>query len=394
MPRQSPADPAIALFERRVAEDERDSGSWAVLAHLRVRAFDLHGDVADLARAEVAARRSLAIDPANAQATALLVRALSAMHRDADALLVCDAFAEAHGGAAQVSAAAASAAFDAGRWGRAEKEAGALGGGEPDAAAMLVRARFVELRGDGPNAAERARNAARAAAAAGMLPHEVAACHVAAGAIAFRAGRIDDARADFERAVTSCPDYGPGIGGLADVAAADGRLADADRLATAAATLRPAPRELAQRAQIAALRGDHAAAARAALVVRAACEAHPDVYGAELADLIARAPSAANANADLAHALELIDAAVAVRPTPQNHAVRARVLLALARPADAAAAVTEARRMGTRTPLILETSARVALALGRRDAAAEDVARLRAIHPTFVPADLAKEFPR
>jgi len=70
------ADPAIALFERRVAADPRDHLSATLLAELHLRRAAPSGDVAEYRAAQTAARTALEREPNHVAAKVALARAL------------------------------------------------------------------------------------------------------------------------------------------------------------------------------------------------------------------------------------------------------------------------------------------------------------------------------
>jgi tetratricopeptide (TPR) repeat protein len=319
------------------------------------------------------------LDPENAQAVAHRARALAGLHRFDDAIAACDAWLGARGPNVFVLEAKADAALAAGRVVLAREVADALLARSEDAPAILLQGLLAEVAGDSSRGAVLARDAARTAASGGMLPHEIARFHVAAGEMACRAGRSAEAKSDFDLALTACRDHAGALGGLADLAAAEGRLPEARELAGRAAAQRPAPRELFR---VSLLGGIEAEAYAADVRATAMCEANPGLFGRELAEHLAAR------NADLERALRSIDADLAVRADPEGHALRARILLALGRLDDAAAAVAASRRFGTRTPSVLHTAARVAARRGETATARSVVAELESISPSLVPPDL------
>ncbi len=201
-------DQDIAFYEARVARDPDGALDRMRLASLYLQRARERGGDRDLARAEDAARASLARRRArNGSALALLAAALSAQHRfvearDAARQLVTD---EPESRAAR--ALLGEVLLDLGEYAEAGRLFTALVGAGHDPAVAPRLARWHEIEGRVEQADRLLRDARERALALHALPGEQRAWfHLRVGDLALRYGRLAEAQAALEAGLAESPE--------------------------------------------------------------------------------------------------------------------------------------------------------------------------------------------
>jgi tetratricopeptide (TPR) repeat protein len=166
-------DPAVALMERRTAEDPRDHLSPTTLAELRLSRADATGDVEEYRRAETAARTALARKPDHLAGKVALARALLGEGRGDEARRVVHEILDAQPRHVGALAAAFDVAFAAGDDRAAQSYADRLLAINEAPETLSRVGRLAERRGDCVGAAALYRRAAVGAENLGGMPSEI-----------------------------------------------------------------------------------------------------------------------------------------------------------------------------------------------------------------------------
>lgn len=303
----------IAFFEARVARDSLAARDHAQLARLHLQRAPVGGtEAADLERAEVHARRSLALRTAhNGDALQVLASALMGSHR----------FAEAREIAQQLLAMDSTARGPRALLGEIELELGAY----PDAArifgSLLTErenlgvapryARWEEIRGRPAEARRLLRGALdQAARRHGMPRSHLAWFHWRLGDLALRHGRADEAERELRAGLVLAPQDHRLLDGLARVAAARGRWRDAIELGERAIARTIEPGTLGLISQSWEMLGDSARAVEYQRAMDAAVKQQPNTLdrqwamlqldrGRDVAVVLARAREEIRARRDI-----------------------------------------------------------------------------------------------
>jgi len=220
----------------------------------------------------------------------------------------------------------------------------------------------------------------RAIDAGSPAPENTAWCLVDLGNLYFKTGQLDRAAETFATALRTFPGYHPAYAGQGRVLASQGKTAEAIESFQKAQAVVPMPEYAAALADLYERTGKKEAARRQL----------------ELLDVVDRMVIANNEKTNrnlalvfadqgrkLGRALELAQAELGVRGDVYTYDALAWVLYKNGRYAEAEQAATKALRFGTPEPAFHFHAGMIAVALGKKDAAAKNLDRALALNPKF-----------
>jgi tetratricopeptide (TPR) repeat protein len=219
----------IVFYEQRAAKDAMSASDRSQLAGLYLERARARGDFADYARAERAARRSLALRTEhNGQTFGLLASALLARHAFAEALAVARRADSLYPGVPSHVALLGEIELETGDYTAAAAHFSSIRFGGEDFAVAARLARWHELTGRIDIARRLLRRAVTHIVRRDDLSREqVAWFHYRLGDLELRSGNLDAADSAFRRGLSVFPADYRILGGLARLAAARRRWAAA-----------------------------------------------------------------------------------------------------------------------------------------------------------------------
>jgi tetratricopeptide (TPR) repeat protein len=235
----------IRQFETRVREDPRDFISLTVLGQLYARKGREKGDLDSFRRAEEAANSALARSPDHAPAVALRASVYLSQHRFGEALRVARDLYDRSPSNIEALATMADAHFELGQYTEAEKAVRTLtdkAGGDP--AVLARRASIAQVKGRTAEAVTLLQQAAGAMRRTADPGQEIAWFEARLADLYFHSGCVDESERHFDAALQLFERYPVALTGLADVRVAQGRFQDAADLYERAVSESPQPRRL------------------------------------------------------------------------------------------------------------------------------------------------------
>ena len=216
---------------------------------------------------------------------------------------------------------------------------------------------------------------------ANQSPREaVAWAHWQLGGEHWAVGNLEAAEEQYREALVLMPSYYRGLSGLAQVRAAQGRLAEAAELYRKSLDVIPLPETAAALGDVQARLGRPDEARRQYAVVEyigTLNAANQAMYNRELALFYA------DHDLKLERALDLTEREIKERKDIYGYDALAWALYKSGRTAEAAAAMAEALRLGTRDPRLFFHAGMIHARLGDRARAREYLERARALNPRF-----------
>jgi len=370
----------IARAQDRLRSLPRDHETWAVLGIAYVEQARVTADPSLYPKAEGALRRSLEVRAADNSAARVGLGALAnARHEFADARTLAREALRGNPYDADAYAVLADAETQLGNARAATAAVQKMLDLRPGLAAYARASYDLEQRGDLAAATELMRRALDAA----VDPADIAFCRNQLGDLAWFAGGLDRAEAEYAAGLAADPAYQPLLRGRARVAAATGRIDAAITDAAAVAARTPTPDTLMEYAELLRL-GDRADEADRQLTLADAAHrifvangGTDDLTGAQLA--LARGDSAA--------AVEAARAEWRRRPFADVADVLGRALHAAGRDAEALPYARRAVGLGPRNAAYAYHLAVVSLGLGDQAGARAQLTRARDLNPYFSPTD-------
>ena len=374
-------DEAIALFERRVEANPRDFTSWAILGDLYERKARETDDLECFAQAEEALRKALELFPSYTKAKVLLAVVLCDRHKFAEALKVVQPVYKANPKNMDALATVADAQLELGRYDEAKLSLRELVRRLPDVAPAQARlAHMEELKGHPDEALRIIRDAIESLRKFGATPDDLSWYRFREADMLFNAGRINEAGKVAEEVLKAVPKHHDATATLARVRAAQGRTSEAIELWEKAVAIAPEPAMLVALGDLYALTGDDARArANYDRMVEAAVD--QDEYRRVLANFDA------DHDRDLPKALELAKQDLEQRQDVYGYDTLAWALLKNGRADEAAKAMTEALKLGTRDSRLFFHAGMIYHRLGDASQARDYLGRALALNPRFSPRD-------
>ena len=373
-------DQALDLARRRVRRHPRDSEAYRRLGDALVLKARASGDMSYLTRAEEALKKSVELAPGSAGAWSYLAYVYLTRHQFAEAMthaaraIVLDAGnADAHG-------VLGDALLELGRYDEAGAAYRRMVELDGSLASYSRRSGLKNLHGDVEGAIADLELAIRLGKANQSPREAVAWAHWQLGGEHWAVGNLEAAEEQYREAMVLMPSYYRGLSGLAQVRAAQGRLAEAAELYRKSLDVIPLPETAAALGDVQARLGRPDEARRQYAVVEyigTLNAANQAMYNRELALFYA------DHDLKLERALDLTEREIKERKDIYGYDALAWALYKSGRTAEAAAAMTEALRLGTRDPRLFFHAGMIHARLGDRARAREYLERARALNPRF-----------
>lgn len=385
MPDYRYRDKTIAFYEMRVKRDPADQISARALAAQYMQRFRETGDIDDVKRCMLQARRSIALQPANNFSSyEVLASAETAFHLFRRALQHEEAAHRDRGDDTNAIGQIASIQMELGRYGEAGIAIRAAAERHPtDSGLLSVLARYDELTGHlGDARAYLARGGDIIDSVLDNPAQSRAWFHYREGEMAFSAGATDEAKGDERTALAIFPRFAPAYNSLARFCWATKDWQCALESATKGADIVPLPETLGYKEDAQRALGDAAGAGQtAALIV--AIERIGNAY--HVSDRLL-AVYYSEHGIRLGDALRIAKREIAVR----GDEIYAQDTLAWAAAMDgqwstAAQAMQKAMRLGTEDPRLHYHAGVIALHFGQRSRAKEEFSSALALNPQFHP---------
>jgi len=370
----------VARAQQRLRTLPGDYQTWAALGLAYVEQARVTADPSLYPKAEGALRRSLKVRASDNPAALVGLGALAnARHDFAAARTFATGALRGNPYDADAYGVLADATTQLGDAGAATAAIQRMLDLHPGLAAYARASYDLEQRG---RLAE-ARDLMRHALDAAVDPADIAFCRNQLGDLAWFAGDIDGASAEYTAGLAADPSYQPLLRGRARVAAASGAIDAAIADAAAVAARTPTPDTLMEYAEFLRLAGRNADADRQLTLAGAAHQifeangGRDDLTGALLALARNDAPAAvAAARSEWRR-----------RPFADVADILGRALHAAGRDAEALPYARKAVALGPRNASYAYHLAMVSLAMGDRAGARAQLERVRELNPYFSPAD-------
>jgi tetratricopeptide (TPR) repeat protein len=377
-----PTDEAIDFFAERVRQNPRDAVSLTLLGQFHSMRARETGDVASFERAEVALERALDLLPHSAPAGAALADVYYAEHRFEDALRLATRVYRSSPRTTQALATIGDAHLALGAYRKADEAYGALRDLGPTPPALARGAQVAWLHGRTERAIELMERAALASVEAGETGERASWYEVRLGDLEFGRGGLDAAAFHYRRAMSIFDGSYQALAGLGRVHAAQGRFTEAIELYERAVSVVPQPDLVTALGDLYALTGrPELADERYELVeaIGSLAASNRQVYDRQLAMFYA------DHDRNLGAALDLATAEIEVRKDVFGYDALAWALHKNDRNREAAHAIEEALRLGTRDASLLFHAGMIYDALGSEARAMRYLERSLALNPGFSP---------
>jgi tetratricopeptide (TPR) repeat protein len=377
-----PTEEAISFFADRVRQNPQDAVGLTLLGQLHSLRARETGDVTSFERAEIALERALDLLPHSAPAGAALAEVYYAEHRFGDALRLARRVHRASPGTTQALATIGDAYLALGAYRKANEAYGALRDLGPKPPALARGAQLAWLHGRTERAIELMERAALASVEAGETGERASWYEVRLGDLEFGRGRLDAAEFHYRRAMSIFDGSYQALAGLGRVHAAQGRFTEAIGLYERAVSVVPQPDLVAALGDLYAITGrPELADERYELVeaIGSLAASNRQVYDRQLAMFYA------DHDGNLDAALDLAMAEIEVRKDVFGYDALAWTLHKNDRNREAARAIEEALRLGTRDASLFFHAGMIYDALGREARAMRFLERSLALNPGFSP---------
>jgi tetratricopeptide (TPR) repeat protein len=370
-------DEAIQFFQERVKKNPQDFISHRYLGELHERKARESGDSTRFEAAEAALRRSLELFPEYPRARASLAAVLCSRHKFAEGLAIARQLVQEQPKDIDALATMGDALLELGRYAEAETACQQLHRLAPIAEVIARLANLAELKGETEEAKRLMR---RAAEQAGKLGGAKAAAWYQArlGDLAFEAGRIEEAATLYQAVPPGTDAYHDATAGLGRIRAAQGRLDEAIDLYNRAVAIGPDPHMLAALGDLYVQTGrEDLARPLYDRLVRATQDSaeHRRALALFFADH----------DRELPRALELARRDFAERQDIHGHETLAWALYKNNRPEEAAEAIAEALKLGTKDAKLFYHAGIIYHRLGDQAKARDYLGRALTLNPHFSP---------
>ena len=373
------ADTAITFWQNRVAQNQNSFLDYTFLAEAYARKARVTGDVSYYQRAEAALRRALDQSPDYVQTSAALSGVLFSMHDFEGALALAGPLAD-NPRAPQALAILADAQLALGNYAETEAAYQKLAALGPGPGLYSRQAIWADLHGDPDTALLLMQKAADLAWQAGDYRENLAWYDFQLGELNFKAGRLKEAEAHYKAANEIFENNYLALAGLGKVRAAQGRYADAIAFYGRAVAIIPQPDFLAALGDLYALTGQPDKAQRQYDTVEfigKLAAVNQVVYNRQLALFYA------NHDLKLTEALDLASKEIAVRKDIYGYDALAWALYKNGRYQEAAQAIDQAMKLGTRDALLYYHAGMIYVGLGDQARGQKLLSEALSINPHF-----------
>ena len=371
-----PTDKVIEQFQDRVKRNPRDLFAYTMLAHLYIRQSRETGNFAGYDRAEAAARSALALNKNDTSAQANLALVLSAQHKFAEGLKLAQDLYRKNPAQHELLSIVGDAQLELGDYTAAEKTFRELKKKEPRYSLASRWARLAEIKGQPDEALKQMHRAAETEIHRSVTPQGRAWFPFRLGEMYFHAGQLDKAAAQLDEALKLNPNFPQTLAYLGKVRAGQGKIDEAIKLYVRAAGLYP---DLAMLADL----GDLYAKTGKAFLAKLNYDKletvgrKQEVYARELSLFYSdhdRKP---------ADAVALAKKDLEVRKDVYAYDTLAWALCKSGRYKDAAAALAEVLKVGTKDAAVLYHAGTIYAGLGEKDKARDFLKRALERNPHF-----------
>jgi tetratricopeptide (TPR) repeat protein len=368
-------DQLIAGYRERAKAEPTNAGAHSLLAQFLIRKARETGDLACYDEAEEAARAAVRLAPKQLAPRTMLIQALSANHRFREALALAEETYRLSGEPAALLL-VGDARLELGQYAEAEKAFRDLQARDKTVFLNTRFARLAELHGRTDEALALMRRAQEAEAPHAVTPGERAWYPMRLGEMAFNAGRLDEAERQYQAALKDHPRYPAALAGLGRVLAARGKLDEGIDLFRKAVAVSPEVALVVELGDLYQKAGNSFLAKLNYDRLLKLDRARPGNYR-ELSLFLA------NHDLEPAAALELAKKDLDVRRDVYAYDTLAWALHKNGRHADAAEALKESLKLGTRDAGLVYHAGMIRLALGDKEKGKELVRQALAINPHF-----------
>ena len=343
-------DKGIRQFETRVQEHPQDFASYTILGQLHLRRGRERGDLAEFRKAEQLFRHALSLNAEHLPATSSLASAYASQHKFNEALEVARRLYANSPQSLDALATIADAYLETGQYKEGEEVINTLAQKAGDVPAVLARrAHLAELKGRNAEAIALLQRAAAITRQHALPAPEIAWFETRLADVYFHSGCLAESERHFQASLQLFDTYPIGLAGLADVRLAQGKLQDAADLYAKATRESPAPSTLFDLGAVYERLGRTQDAQREyeraeQLALRA--DINQAAHYRDLALFYAEQPHRSTA------ALEFAEKDLAVRKDVEGYDTLAWALYKNGRFTEAATAIGEALKYGTREPSI------------------------------------------
>jgi tetratricopeptide (TPR) repeat protein len=378
-------DRGIRQFEMRVAEDPRDFVSYTILGQLHLRRGRERGDLADFRTAEQRFRHALSLNPEHVPATSSLAAAFASQHKFAEALELARGLYTKSPQSVDALAIIADAYLETGQYKEGEEAVKRLAQQAGDAPAVLARrAQLAELKGRNAEAVALLQRAAAISRQHAVPAPEIAWFETRLADVYFHSGCLAESEQHFQTSLQLYERYRIGLAGLGDVRLAQGKLHEAADLYAKAAAEAPEPSTLFDLGAVYERLGRTEDAARhyeraEQMAVRA--DVNQAAHYRDLALFYAERPG------KLHEALEFAQRDLAIRKDIEGYDTLAWALYKNGRLEEAATAIGEAMKFGTREPSVYFHAGMIYDALQQSERARGYLEQALEISPHMFPDD-------
>lgn len=376
----SPADRAIRAAEVAILREPRQSRVYVDLAQAYMRKARESGDASYYGRAETAIQHALQLQPGSVVGLRTLAWIQTGKHEFRDALATAERLRAQLPNDPLVQGLIGDAAVELGEYQRAEDAWQKMLELQPGLASYSRAAYLRELYGDVRGATDLLTLAVQAGSA--NDPEPLAWCLVQLGNVHFNQGRLGEAEAAYQKALTVFPQYYQVFSALARVRGAQQRYPEAVELYRRAIEMVPAPDTVAALGDLLALTGKTDEAEKHyALVeyIEHVNETNQVTYNRQLALFYA------DHDRNLSEALALAEAELNRRRDIYTYDTLAWAYYKNGRYADAGNAMAQALRLGTQDALLFFHAGMIAHRLGENARAKEYLQRALTVNPYFHP---------
>jgi tetratricopeptide (TPR) repeat protein len=366
---------AIRLFGERANRNPRDFVSLAILGEAHALKARESGDPEGYARAEEALRKSLVVLPGYGRARASLARVLCNRHRFAEGLELARKVYNENPGNLNALATIGDAELELGDYTKAEATYQQLLSESPDPSTLARVARLAELKGRTDEALRLLRQAADAQRRTDD-PEGTSWYQVRLGEISFDCGHLDDAEQAYRAVLKEFPGHHDATAGLAKVYAARARYDEAITLLSKAAASAAEPALLVDLGDLYLAKDQQALAEQTFDRMEQTAQRYPE-YHRTLSLFYSEHER------QLPRALELAEEELASRRDIYSHDALAWALCKLGRPEEAARAMAEALKLGTKDAQLFYHAGMIDYRRGDRAKARAWLSRALALNPSF-----------
>lgn len=374
---------AVETFRKRVEADPNDYVSYSLLGQIYERQAREQGDITGYERAEEAYRKALEIRPDHLRSQVGLAGVLCDRHKFGEGLQLARSILDENPDLHEALAILGDACLELGRYSDAERAYADLLRRSPLHSSLARVAHLAELKGQVDEAIKTLTRAQADARRQGEPAAGVAWYDVRLGDLHFGVGRLDRAEAHYKAVPQGIDPYHDATFGLGRVAEARGRLDEALALYQRAVAIGPDIRMLSALGDLLAELGREAEAEAAYSRLENEAGARPE-YARSLAIFLA------DHDRKLPEALRLAEEDIATRKDVYGYDTLAWALLKNDRPREAAEAIGQALRIGTRDARLHFHAGVIYHRLGRADLARRHLRLALELNPHASRRDAAE----